>query len=516
MHAYTQLKHVITDGLLGRPGLFRIDISGKRIERVVPLSDHAAGQTVKDAPEVLDARGKLVLPGFIDSHVHALATARYLQQIDLFGVSTLEEMVERIRSAPQFASDFVLAGRLDRMRLPEPSRTAIRAALDAAFPEKPLRIASIEGHSSWLNAAAWERLRVDELAQRLRLPEEVLAAMRQSGIVHGLLSEALSEALYDTYSESERRDALAQLLDTLPARGITTLHCLEGYGSDPGIDFRVILDADISREDIDLVLYPRTRKVELASELWLSRIGGCILVDGAIGARTAAMSKPYTGSADETGILYFADEELLSFTRQSAEAGLQLALHAIGDAAIEQVLRTYEELAKEFDLQALRPRLEHFVTGTPDQFTRAAKLGLASGMQPAFDYFWGGTEGGYVQALGRKRGMRTNPLATALASGITLGGGSDSPITPLEPRLGIYAAVNHHLESERLSFEQAVQLFTLGSASLAFEEKDKGRIIKGFLADLVVLPGDTDGNNIRKQRVLTTVKRGRVVHTGSE
>ena len=515
MGTFPQLRRIITDRLFNRRGIFVIDIAGERVERIVPLDRPTATKLVAEA-DTLDARGKLVLPGFIDSHCHTLASARYLLQIDLFGVSSLDEMVERIRSAPQFAADFVLAGRLDRMRLPESSRTAIRATLDAAFPDKPLRIGSIEGHSSWLNGAAWERLKVDQLAQRLGLPAEELAAMRESGIVHGKLGEALSEALYSTYSESERRSALAQLLDTLPARGITTLHCLEGYGSDPSIDFRVILDADTSREDIDLVLYPRTRKVELASELGLHRIGGCILVDGAIGARTAAMSKPYADCPGEQGMLYFTDEELLSFVRQSAEAGLQLALHAIGDAAIEQVLRTYEELAKEFDLAALRPRIEHFVAGTRSQFERAAKLGLASGMQPAFDYFWGGTKGGYVQALGEKRGMRTNPLATALDCGLTVGGGSDSPITPLQPRLGIYAAVNHHAESERLSFAQAVGLFTTGSASLAHEEKEKGRIAEGFLADLVVMPGTTDGSNIHEQPVLVTIKRGRVVHTNSQ
>lgn len=512
MQAYSPARSIVTDGLLGRPGRFRIDIEDECIERIVPLATGTLGESGGDAPEVADARGKLVLPGFIDSHVHALATARYLQQVDLFGVSSLEGMVERIRGSPQGDADFVMAGRLDRTRLPEARRESVRDALDAAFPRKPVRVASIEGHSSWFNAAAWRRLGVDEVAGKLELPGEDFRSMRDEGCVRGRLSEALADALYDTYSDAEKRSALAQLLDGLPAIGITTLHCLEGYGSDPAHDFKVVLDIASSRDDIDLVLYPRTRDVALARELGLGRIGGCILVDGAIGAHTAAMKQPYADRTEERGILYFADEELAEFARECAQAELQLALHAIGDAALEQVLQVYEGLSGEFDLAALRPRIEHFVAGSIEQFERAAKLGLVSGMQPAFDHFWGGINGAYVRSLGRERGMRTNALATALRAGLVVGGGSDSPITPLDPKLGIYAAANHLNEEQHLSFAQAVELFTSGGASLAFEEDRKGRIEPGFLADMVVMPGDTNESNIHRRPVLLTVKRGRIVH----
>ncbi len=246
-------------------------------------------------------------------------------------------------------------------------------------------------------------------------------------------------------------------------------------------------------------------------DLGLPRIGGCILLDGAIGARTAALAKPYDDDPENTGVLYFGDEEFVRFAGECAAAGLQLCVHAIGDAAIEQGLRAWEQLASAYDLAALRPRIDHFCLAAPEQCLRAASAGVASGMQPAFDYFWGGAQSGYYDALGQ-RALAANPLHTALKAGMHVGGGSDAPITQLDPRLGIHAACNHTNPEERLSFTSAVELFTTGSAALEGAEADKGRLSPGYRADFTVMPGSTNGSNIQEQPVALTVHRGRVVY----
>jgi predicted amidohydrolase YtcJ len=259
-----------------------------------------------------------------------------------------------------------------------------------------------------------------------------------------------------------------------------------------------------------MTVWPRVQDIALVKELGLPRIGGCILIDGAIGARTAALTRPYDDDPSNTGVLYFTQDDFTRFAGKCAAAGLQLCVHAIGDAAIEQGLVAYEALAAKYDLHALRPRIDHWCLATPAQCGRASKLGVASGMQPAFDYFWGGAQGAYYRAL-TGRALAANALKTALDAGMILGGGSDAPITPLDPRLGIHAACHHTNERERLSFGEAVRLFTVGSAALGKHESEVGSFAEGFAADFTAFAGDTGAENIHGREALLTVHRGKVV-----
>ena len=132
-------------------------------------------------------------------------------------------------------------------------------------------------------------------------------------------------------------------------------------------------------------------------------------------------------------------------------------------------------------------------------------------MQPAFDHFWGGSDGAYYPAL-TSRALSANALMTALTAGMVIGGGSDAPITPLDPRLGIYAACNHTNPAESLSFDEAVEMFTRGSASLSRVEGIKGMLAEGYDADVAVFPGRTDAGNIAQREALLTVHAGKVVY----
>jgi len=511
MASPAEIRGILGDNLFGREGLHFAEVRDGRFGRIEPVTAEQAQQLLAGQAGVLDARGRLVLPAFIDSHAHILGEARRRLEVNASGVASCEELVERLRESPRRGELLLVADGLDFNALPESEQRQLKPALDAAFPQQAVQVKSIEHHSCWFNEKAWELVRVDAAAGPLGLPPVQLEEMRDSGRVHGPLYEALSETLYDTFTVEERRTALAQLLKTLPARGIGGVHSLVGYGTDRRADIQVTLDAAEGSDRVDLVVYPRTTDLLLVRELGLPRIGGCILLDGAIGARTAAVREPYADAPGNFGVLYFTDSQFAAFARGCAAAGLQLCVHAIGDAAIEQGLRIYRQLAADFDLAALRPRIDHFCLGTPEQCARAAALGVASGMQPAFDHYWGKPRV-YVKALGEDRALAGNPLGTALRSGMIIGGGSDAPITPLDPRLGIHAACTHSNPAERLDFAQAVALFTTGSASLAHMERTHGAIAPGCQADLVVLPPGTDGSNIHQAGVLNTIHRGRVVY----
>ncbi len=515
MTSQSGLGLIICDGIYDRPGLFALRISNGKFSEIEQITQDEVSKLLGAQPPPLDLRGKIILPGFVDSHVHLIGSALYSMTIDLASVKSLDDIFSIIQVNEHTIASFILAGRLDVSKLKPEEREKFPSFLESAF-DMPILIRSVEHHSAFLNRLAWERLEVEKLADELQISKRELSRMRSLGRISGKLYEALAERLYDEFSEEDKKRCVEDFLKTLPPLGVTCVHCLEGYGSNPETDFKVILDVNERKSEIDLVLYPRTLDVGVVKKYALPRIGGCILIDGAVGARTAAFSSEYNDSQDNFGIIYFSDEKLKKLIHSCASEKIQLAVHAIGDSAIEQVLCACEEVAKLVDLEPLRIRIEHLCGGTREQIERAGKLGITSGMQPAFDHFFGGRNGVYASALGEERALRMNPIRTAFCSKMKIGGGSDSPITPLNPALGIYSACNHNNPSERLSFQEAVCLFTEGSAYLACEENLRGKIEKGYLADYVVFSKGLNGENILASAPLLTVKSGIITYNPEE
>ena len=200
-------------------------------------------------------------------------------------------------------------------------------------------------------------------------------------------------------------------------------------------------------------------------------------------------------------------------------AGLQTAVHAIGDAAIEQAVGVWERVFQSLDsrrrrhFRARRHRLEHFELPTAAQIERAAVLGLAISAQPAFDAVWGQPGQLYEQRLGEHRAAGMNPFATMVSRGLTLGVGSDAPITELDPMLGLWALEHHHDPSQRTLREEGFHLFTVGGATLAHLEEKKGRLEPGAHADFAAYEQDPlTVEDPRGLRPVLTVSRGREVY----
>jgi len=216
---------------------------------------------------------------------------------------------------------------------------------------------------------------------------------------------------------------------------------------------------------------------------WL-RFGGIkIFADGSIGAQNAAVSEPFSGGG--TGELNYQDAELASMIRAAELAGWQTVIHAIGDRAIEQVLDAHEVVGTD---SALRHRIEHFELPHREQLVRVAKLGLCISMQPNFIGNWSGPNSLYVDRLGAARDRASNPLRLIVDEGLPLAFGSDG--MPVSPLYGLHWAVNAPYRDQRLTAEEAMERYTTGGAWFGFEEKIKGRIVPGMLADLVVLDED--------------------------
>ena len=282
-----------------------------------------------------------------------------------------------------------------------------------------------------------------------------------------------------------------------------------------------ILLREQDRLAISTVIYFQSTDVERVLSLKLPRIGGCIWVDGAYDEGTAALLEPYCHCPHSKGSLYFSDDELNVFVKTAHAAGLQISMHAIGDAAIEQLLNAYELALNAFPRDDHRHRIEHFSLPTAAQIARAARLGVAVGMQPNFatvpDPLPRASDepAGLVKYLGFERYQRRHPYRRILDAGVLIAGGSDADPKPMGPLIGIQAVAAHPEADRRLSIYEALSLYTTNAARIAFEEQDKGTIEPGKLADLVVLdanPLTTVPDQLARIAVRKTISRGVIVH----
>jgi predicted amidohydrolase YtcJ len=375
----------------------------------------------------------------------------------------------------------------------------------------PVILIRADGHLSLANTAALEQAGALEMEGADRDPEG-----RVTGIVRRDANRAVQRWFHEALSDHELRELQLQATALAAARGVTCVHEMAIPSSHGRREVEVLLEHR-GQLPAEVVVYVAENDIPWALDMGLETIGGDYSLDGSIGARTAAVSDGYL-DGEASGVLYEEDDGLAQFFHNAHLAGLQTAVHAIGDAAIEQAVRVWERVYRSLDsrqrrhFRARRHRVEHFEVVNDQAIERAAVLGLGISVQPAFDALWGHPGQLYEQRLGIERAHAMNPFSTFASRGLTLGAGSDSPMTELDPMLGIWALENHHDPSQRMSREEAVYLWTTGAATLAHLEEKKGRLAPGMHADFAVY--DTDPMQVedpRDVRPILTVSRGREV-----
>lgn len=499
--------------LITAPGGPTAEFAAARAGRLVAVGSAAeAEEFARAGVPVVDFGAATALPGLWDSHVHLLSTGRALRETDLGAARTLAEVFDLIREAAARGEDLALCTRLDESRLAE-RRLPTGAELEAAAPRVPVAAVRVDCHSLILNPAAWRYLGVE--ASWPGVDRE--PSGKPTGLLRGRANELARTRIHQRLPAATKRRAFEEAAAHAAARGLVALAALEG-GQLFGADYlRLLLDC---RETlpVDVYVYPQLASVAEVRALGLPRLGGCLLVDGSLGSRTAALSEPYTDAPTGRGELYFASDDLAGLVLTAHAAGLQIALHALGDRAVSQVLDAYGLAQAEHPRADCRHRLEHAELVADADFARAAELGVVFSMQPAFEWFWGGADRMYASRLGARRHL-TNRLRTPLRYGLTLAGGSDSPITPLDPRLGIAAALNHPTAEERLSFPEALAMFTTGAATAVFAEEDYGTLAPGKWASFTVLAGDPrelSPEDLASAEVVATVRRGEITYRRGE
>ena len=463
--------------------------------------------------EAIDLKGMTVIPGFIDSHVHFVPTGLHAAQLDVSKCRTLDELLTSIGRAgcsgvrTQDDERPLKAYGFDETKLAE-KRGPTREELDLVCPGRPVCVSRVDGHSANVNTAMLRMAGLEPGQEGVVLGDAGLP----SGTVRGEANTRLRSFLNSLVDDEDRRAAVRLAADAAARAGITTVCALEGG---PLHNERDVYVLEEMKDDlnVNVITFFQTTDVDLVLELGYPRIGGCITLDGSFGSRTAAVSEPYEDDPSSTGITYFSDEELLAFVRRAHRAGLQIAVHAIGDRAIGQMLEALARVQQECPRQDARHRIEHFQLATPAQTELAVRLGVVVSGQPAFEHYWGGDSGMYRARLGLERARRMNDFRALLNRGVALAFGSDSPVTPMDPMLGIRTAVRPPHPHKGISIYAALDGFTIWGAWAAFEESRRGTLEPGKIADMVALTGDPleEGEGaLEDVRVAMTVCRGRV------
>jgi predicted amidohydrolase YtcJ len=466
-----------------------------------------------DADRVVDLPGTTILPGFIDSHVHLTGTGIDEAGAFLGETRSRDELLQtlaRLAAEGSHGSAATLGHGFDETRWPDPELPR-RDQLDGAS-DRPLIAVRADGHVSLANGPALDASGVLELPGVDRDERG-----EPTGVVRREANARLQAWYHQQLTDGQVQQYQLEAAALAAARGVTTVHEMAIPLARGIRDFEVLM-GHLEALPVDVVPYLATLDIAYVIDAGIGRIGGDLSLDGSIGARTAHLSHPYV-DGEGTGVSYQDDDTLCEFFHNAHLAGLQTSVHAIGDGAIDQALRCWERVHQTLDSRERRHfrarlhRIEHFEMPDEGMLERAAMLGLAISVQPAFDAEWGHPGGLYERRLGEERSLRMNPYRTLLRRGMEVGAGSDAPVTPLDPALGIWSLEHHHDPNERLSRAEALTMFTWGSARLAGLERKKGRLEPGMQADFAAYEADPlTAPDVRDVRPTLTVSLGREVY----
>ena len=503
-----------------------VAIYGSKIIAVGETED--VQRLVGRSTKVIDLQGKTVIPGLIDCHIHFISYALRAQEITLDGVASLGKVLEKIamRVETVKSEKWIMGGGWDK-NLWALGRNPNREDLDEVSMNNPVALESKDCHTLWVNSLALSKASITK--ETMNPPGGEIERDPKTGEATGILKENAIHLVKSVLPESTVEEVMKALKPaTMIAHtlGVTSIHVPEGRQS-----FQVFQRLQ-SRGELRLrvcMLIPM-ENLGAVTELGLTTGFGNELVrvgmvkmfaDGSLGSQTASMLKPYEGDPENRGILIMSIEEMRKVVATASTHGLGVAVHAIGDRAIRMTLDVIEDVSETEAGRIILWRIEHTQHVNPRDLKRYRQLGVIASVQPshiALDMDIA------EKHLGR-RSREAYPLRSLLDNGVTLAFGSDSPVMPMNPLLGIYTAVTRKrvkgypsggwYPEERISVDEAVRAYTLDAAYASGEEEIKGSIEPEKLADLVVLSRnifEVSEEAIVDARVEMTVFDGDIVY----
>jgi predicted amidohydrolase YtcJ len=508
-----------------QPAAEAVAIAGDRIAVVGTTTEvrSRAGQA-----EIVDLGGRFVTPGFIDSHVHFIDGGARLASVQLRDAKTRDEFVERIRTfaASVPAGTWITGGDWDHTlwggELPR------RDWVDGVTPNHPVWVSRLDGHMALANTAA---LRAAGLTDQVRDVSGGEIVRDRQGNPTGLLKDnamALISTKMPPPSSAQKDRALDAAMTHVAAQGVTTIHNM-GSWDDLEVFERARAAGRLGTRiyaAVPLNTWAKLRDFVATrptgrGDLWL-RIGALKgFVDGSLGSHTALFHEPFADAPGDRGLFVNTPEDLYTWISNADRAGLHVLVHAIGDRANTTLLDIYERVARENGPRDRRFRVEHAQHLRPTDIQRFGALGVIASMQPyhAID------DGRWAErVIGAERARTTYAFRSLVDANARLAFGSDWFVAPPTPLEGIYAAVTRRtlddrhpggwMPEQKIAVEEALAAYTRDGAYASFEERVKGTIAPGMLADLTVIDRDLrkiPPEEIRHARISRTIVGGKSV-----
>jgi hypothetical protein len=510
-----------------------------RGDRIVYVGTNASAASLRGPKtEVVELRGRLVLPGFNDAHVHLMEGALSLERVDLIEDDTLAAVQDRIR-------DFAAANAKRPWVLGRgwlygsfPGGLPTKEQLDAVVSDRPAYMDCYDGHTGWANSKA---LALAGITRETKDPEDgVIVRDPKTGEATGALKEgakALVEAKLPVPAGEARYALLLRALGLLNSQGITSVQeagfglgdletdmpLLERARAAGRLTVRLHAAVRMSSGDVDAAIAAASRLRARHDDAWLRFDAIKGFVDGVVEAKTAAMLEPYPDGG--TGLPNWTPAALTAAVVAADKAGLQVWLHAIGDGGVRMALDAHEGALRANGRADRRGRIEHIETISPVDYPRFKQLGVIASMQPLHANPDQNNSMVWARNAGPDRAGRGFSWGNLERSGARLVFGSDWPVVTSDVRRGLYCAVARKtrqglppggwLPDQAVSLESALRHYTIDAAYASFEEDTKGSLATGKLADLVVLSEDVfkePPEAILRAKVVLTMVGGRVVY----
>ena len=495
--------------------------------------------------KVIDAKGRLVLPGFTDCHVHFMDGSFSMQQVNVEDAKTVAEIQERIKAyAAAHPNDPWVLGRGWSYPVFAPSGLPDKKQLDAIIPDRPAYIEGFDGHSWWANSKALEAAHITK--DTPDPPGGKIVRDPATGEATGAIKEDAADAIVRRAISIPGREAKLQALRAglkhANELGVTRVHVMGGVNVGAGD----VADAELLEElrrnneltvrfylayrlDPPEVTAHQLEQIEQARgrypDDWIAAGGVKFFLDGVIETHTAAMLAPYSNDPSLSGQLLWDPDKYKAFVAELDRRGIQIFTHAIGDRAIRLALDAYESAAAQNGTKDARHRIEHIEDASAADIPRFGPLGVIASMQPLHAYPDDDTLKSWLPAVGAERGTRGWAWHSIQAAGGVLAFGSDWPVVTLSPWPGLQNAVTREttegepkggwIPSERISLADAIKGYTLNAAFAGHREKREGSLEPGKLADLIVVSQNVfqvDPHELGKTKVTLTMVGGRVVY----
>jgi len=538
--AFSAAAQPAADLILVNGKIWTVNSAAPRVEAVACLGGRiaATGTSAEirkwagPGTRVIDLQGKLAVPGFNDAHLHFYATGRNLASVALRTARSQAEFRDRIRdfAARLPPGRWITGGDWDHENW-KPAQLPTRQLIDPVTPDHPVLVNRLDGHMALANSRA---LALAGITRQTPDPPGGTIVRDETGEPTGVLKDAAMAAVDKVMpapTGDEVAEAVRGAMRAAAAQGVTSV---QDMSASPEI-LRVYQQL-LERGELTVRIYgaqPLASVNRLAGTGLRAGFGGDKLrigilkgfSDGSLGSTTALFFAPYLDAPSTTGLAageMIPENKMLNRILAGDKAGLQVAIHAIGDKANHVVLGMYEETARRDGARDRRFRIEHAQHLAPADIPRFGSLRVIASMQPyhAID------DGRWAEKrIGAERAKGAYAFRTLLDSGAVLAFGSDSPVAPMDPLMGIYAAVTRRtlddlrpggwVPEQKIGVAEAIRAFTLGAAYASFEEGVKGSIEPGKFADVAVLSADIlaiPPADIEKTRVEMTIFDGRVIY----